>query len=144
MARLTINEAAGSAYTDEIILSPNDVSDTSGTSKVINFGIKKGDVVYGAAIETVTAFAGTGTTNVRVGTDSDVAPDDDTSIMENVVVSAANTAANTGDNLDGTTADFIAAAADGNLEITIAGASALNAATAGKVRVLLGIRRINA
>jgi DNA-binding protein YbaB len=143
MSRLTVNESI-SGYTDEIILTPNDVSDTSGTSKVINLGIKKGDVVYGAAIETVTAFAGTGTTNVRVGTDTNVAPDDDTSIMENVVVSAANTAANTGDNLDGTTADFIAAAADGNVEITIAGASALSSATAGKVRVLLGIRRINA
>ena len=62
--------------------------------------------------------------------------------MEAVAIDALNTAANTGDDLDGTTATRVIANADGNLEVV--GNVDISAATAGKARLLLSIKRINA
>tara|TARA_A100000171_G_C2016539_1_gene89003 strand:+ start:83 stop:514 length:432 start_codon:yes stop_codon:yes gene_type:complete len=142
MSRLTINEAGTSGYTDEIILTAGDFTAAAGNAaQLINLPVKKGDVIDGAAIEVTTAFVGLSSPTLTVGSDSSVAPDDATSLMEAVAIDALSTAANTGDNLDGTTNRAIVAAADGNLEIH--GNVDISAATAGKARLLLSIKRIN-
>ena len=143
MARLTINEAAGSGYTDEIVLTPSDfTTDAGNTTTQVNVPVKAGDVIYGAAVEVVEAFSTD--TDLTVGTDVDVdgsEADPDALITAIAVETVGGVAANTG-------ADIAAGAGpltvddDGNIEI-IAG-SALNGDTSGKIRVLLGIRRINA
>ena len=143
MARLTINEAAGSGYTDEIVLTPSDfTTDAGNTTTKVTVPVKTGDVIYGAAVEVVEAFSTD--TDLTVGTDVDVdgtQADPDALITAIAVETVGGVAANTG-------ADIAAGAGpltvddDGNIEI-IAG-SALNGDTSGKIRVLLGIRRINA
>ena len=143
MSRLTINEAGTSGYTDEFVLSASDFTAAAGhAAQLINIPVKKGDVIDGAAIEVTTAFVGLSSPTLTVGSDASVGPDDATSLMEAVAIDALNTAANTGDDLDGTTATRVIANADGNLEVV--GNVDISAATAGKARLLLSIKRINA
>ncbi len=142
MSRLTVNEAGTSGYTDEIILTPGDFTTAAGnTTTQVNVGVKEGDVIYGAAVEVTEVFSVD--TDLTVGTDAAVdgtAADPD-SLITAQAVETLGVSANTG-------ADIVAGAGplvvdgDGNIEI-IAGA-ALDGATSGKLRVLLGIRRINA
>jgi hypothetical protein len=143
MARLTINEAAGSGYTDEIVLTPSDfTTDAGNTTTQVNVPVKAGDVIYGAAVEVVEAFSTD--TDLTVGTDVDVdgsAADADSLITAIAVETVGGVAANTGADITAG-AGPLTADDDGNINI-IAG-SALNGDTSGKIRVLLGIRRINA
>jgi hypothetical protein len=143
MARLTINEAAGSGYTDEIVLTPSDfTTDAGNTTTQVNVPVKAGDVIYGAAVEVVEAFSTD--TDLTVGTDADVdgsAADADSLITAIAVETVGGVAANTGADITAG-AGPLTADDDGNINI-IAG-SALNGDTSGKIRVLLGIRRINA
>tara|TARA_E500000318_G_C3507111_1_gene190769 strand:- start:18 stop:446 length:429 start_codon:yes stop_codon:yes gene_type:complete len=142
MSRLTVNEAGTSGYTDEIILTPGDFTAAAGNSTTqVNAPVKEGDVIYGVAVEVTEAFSVD--TDLTVGIDADVdgtAADPDALITAQAVESLG-VSVNTG-------ADIVAGAGplvaddDGNIEI-IAGA-ALDGATSGKLRVLLGIRRINA
>lgn len=142
MSRLTVNEAGTSGYTDEIILTPGDfTADKGNTTTQVNIGVKEGDVIYGAAVEVTEAFSVD--TDLTVGTDADVdgtAADPD-SLITAQAVESLGVSANTGADI-APGAGPLVADDDGNIEI-IAGA-ALDGATSGKLRVLLGIRRINA
>ena len=57
MSRLTINESAD-GYTDKIILSPGDFTTAAGnTTTQVDIPVKKGDVIYGAALNITEAGA---------------------------------------------------------------------------------------
>ena len=150
MARNTINESAGSGYTDEIVLSPEDFTTAAGnTTTVVNVGIKKGDVIDGAAINVTEVFS-TGSATIKVGTDSNSGVNDDDGLITATRVDQLNTVANSGSRLVVTGADGgaatdtarLVATGDGNVVITAS--AALNDDTTGRVRILLSIKRINA
>ena len=142
MARLTINEAGTSGYTDEIILTPSDFTTAAGnTTTLVTVPVKQGDVIYGAAVEVVEAFSTD--TDLTVGTDADVdgtAADADSLITAIAVETVGGKAANTGADI---TAGAGPLTADDDGNINIVAGSALNDDTSGKIRVLLGIRRID-
>ena len=148
MARLTINEAAGSGYTDEIVLTPNDFTTNAGnTTTLVNVPVKTGDVIDGVALVITEAFSVS--SNVSVGYDGDVNPAAGTAVNEGFVANAnANTVqtkVNTGSALDdgGDASNVrIVAAADGN--VFVKSANALDVSTSGSMRVLISIKRINA
>jgi hypothetical protein len=147
MARLTINEAAASGYTDEVILTPNDFTTAAGnTTTLVNIPVKQGDVIDGVCLDITEAFSVS--SNVSVGYDGDVNPAAGTAVDEGFVANSnANTAqtkTNTGSALDdgGEASNVrIVAAADGN--VFIKSASALDGSTSGSMRVLLSIKRVN-
>jgi hypothetical protein len=148
MARLTVNEAGMTGYTDEIILTPGDFTTAAGnTTTLVNVGVKAGDVIDGAALVISEAFSVS--SNVSVGYDGDVNPAAGTAVDEGFVANSnANTTqtkVNTGSALDdgGDASNVrIVAAADGN--VFIKSASALDVSTSGKMKVLLSIKRVNA
>lgn len=148
MARLTVNEAGMTGYTDEIILTPGDFTTAAGnTTTQVNVGVKAGDVIDGAALVISEAFSVS--SNVSVGYDGDVNPAAGTAVDEGFVANSnANTVqtkVNTGSALDdgGDASNVrIVAAADGN--VFIKSASALDVSTSGKMKVLLSIKRVNA
>lgn len=147
MARLTINEAGTSGYTDEIILTPSDFTTAAGnTTTVVNVPIKKGDVIDGAAIN-VTEVYSTGSATVKVGTDSGSGVNDDDGLITATRVDQLNTNANSGSRLSiagddsaATDTSRVVATGDGNVVITAS--TALNGDTTGKLRILLSIKRI--
>jgi|TARA_R100000479_G_scaffold138447_1_gene74699 hypothetical protein len=148
MARLTVNEAGMTGYTDEIILTPGDFTTAAGnTTTLVNVGVKAGDVIDGAALVISEAFSVS--SNVSVGYDGDVNPASGSAVDEGFVANSnANTTqtkVNTGSALDdgGDASNVrIVAAADGN--VFIKSASALDVSTSGKMKVLLSIKRVNA
>ena len=148
MARLTVNEAGMTGYTDEIILTPGDFTTAAGnTTTLVNVGVKAGDVIDGAALVISEAFSVS--SNVSVGYDGDVNPASGSAVDEGFVANSnANTTqtkVNTGSALDdGGDANNtrIVAAADGNIQIK--SASALDGSTSGRMKVLLSIKRVNA
>lgn len=148
MARLTVNEAGMTGYTDEIILTPGDFTTAAGnTTTQVNVGVSAGDVIDGAALVISEAFSVS--SNVSVGYDGDVNPAAGTAVDEGFVANSnANTVqtkVNTGSALDdgGDASNVrIVAAADGN--VFIKSASALDVSTSGKMKVLLSIKRVNA
>lgn len=148
MARLTVNEAGMTGYTDEIILTPGDFTTAAGnTTTLVNVGVKAGDVIDGAALVISEAFSVS--SNVSVGYDGDVNPAAGTAVDEGFIANSnANTTqtkVNTGSALDdgGDASNVrIVAAADGN--VFIKSASALDVSTSGKMKVLLSIKRVNA
>ena len=142
MSRLTVNEAGTSGYTDEIILTPGDFTTAKGnTTTQVDFGVKEGDVIYGAAVEVTEAFSVD--TDIKVGTDAavDGTTADDEALITLRVVETVGVSTNTGADLVAGAGPLVVAG-DGNIEIVAA--AALDGATSGKLRVLLGIRRINA
>ena len=150
MSRLTINEAAGSGYTDEIVLSPNDLTtDAGNTTTVVSLPIAKGDVIDGAAIN-VTEVYSTGSATIKVGTDSGSGVNDDDGLITATRVDQLNTVANSGTRLSVTGVDGGSAAnsarvvATGPGNVLITASTALNGDTSGKVRILLSIKRISA
>ena len=148
MARLTVNEAGMTGYTDEIILTPGDFTTAAGnTTTLVNVGVKAGDVIDGAALVISEAFSVS--SNTSVGYDGDVNPAGSGSVDEGFIANSnANTVqtkVNTGSALDdgGDASNVrIVAAADGNVFIKTA--SALDVSTSGKMKVLLSIKRVNA
>jgi hypothetical protein len=147
MSRLTINEAAASGYTDEVILTPSDFTTAAGnTTTQVDIPVKQGDVIDGVCLDITEAFSVS--SNVSVGYDGDVNPAAGTAVDEGFVANSnANTAqtkTNTGSALDdgGEASNVrIVAAADGN--VFIKSASALDGSTSGSMRVLLSIKRVN-
>jgi hypothetical protein len=147
MSRLTINEAAASGYTDEVILTPSDFTTAAGnTTTLVNIPVKQGDVIDGVCLDITEAFSVS--SNVSVGYDGDVNPASGSAVDEGFVANSnANTAqtkTNTGSALDdgGDASNVrIVAAADGN--VFIKSASALDGSTSGSMRVLLSIKRVN-
>ena len=142
MSRLTVNEAGTSGYTDEIVLTPADFTAAAGnTTTKVTFGVNEGDVIYGAAVEVTEAFSVD--TDLTVGTDADVdgSSADADSLITAQAVETLGVSTNTGADIVAGAGPLVVAA-DGNIEIEAG--SALDVATSGKLRVLLGIRRINA
>jgi hypothetical protein len=148
MSRLTINEAAASGYTDEVILTPSDFTTAAGnTTTQVDIPVKQGDVIDGVCLDITEAFSVS--SNVSVGYDGDVNPASGSAVDEGFVANSnANTTqtkVNTGSALDdgGDASNVrIVAAADGN--VFIKSASALDVSTSGKMKVLLSIKRVNA
>ena len=145
MARLTVNEAGTSGYTDELVLTPADFTTAAGnTTTVVNFPLEAGDLIDAVALVIVEAFS----TNVNmtvgpVGSVDGAGADAD-GFITNVATNAASTNVNTGALLDdGGDAqnNVFKADADGNIAITASGA--LDGDTAGKMRVLFSVKRTN-
>jgi len=139
MARLTINEAAGAGYTDEIILTKNDFTGTAAGAEAVNVSVEKGDVVSLASIQVLEAVAGVGTAVIDIGDGSDV-----DGFVDNANIAAAGTVSSGGALTDGTTSNTKVYGAAGNVVITVTtGSDGMANATAGKVKVRLNIHRIN-
>ena len=69
MARLTVNEAGTSGYTDELILTPADFTTAAGnTTTVVNFPVKAGDLIDACALVVTEAFSTS--SNITIGPDS--------------------------------------------------------------------------
>lgn len=145
MARLTVNEAGTSGYTDELILTPSDFTTAAGnTTTVVNFPVKAGDLIDACALIVVEAFSTS--SNITIGPDStsNGGSADADGFIEADNANATGTSVNTGDLLDdGGEAqnNVFKAAADGN--ITITAASALDGDSQGKMRVLFSVKRTN-
>lgn len=145
MARLTVNEAGTSGYTDELVLTPSDFTAAAGNSTtVVNFPVKTGDLIDACALVIVEAFSTN--VNMTVGPDgtADGAGADPNGFITNVATNAASTNVNTGALLDdGGEAqnNIFKTDADGNITITASGA--LDGDTAGKMRVLFSVKRTN-
>ena len=144
MARLTVNEAGTSGYTDEIILTPNDFTTAAGnTTTVVNFPVEAGDTIDNCALVITEAFSVN--VNMTIGPDSNVLSGGDADgFIENVATNATSTTVNSGDLLDdggGANESKVVAAAAGNITITASGA--LDGATSGSMRVLFSVKRIN-
>jgi len=144
MSRLTINEAAD-GYTDKITLTPGDFTTAAGnTTTQVDIPVKKGDVIYGAALNITEAFSVS--SNLKVGYDATVtagAAATEAFIL-NSNVNTVQVKVDTGASLaDGGAANNtkVVAAADGN--ITVISASALDGSTSGKLTLQLAIRRLN-
>ncbi len=149
MSRLTINESAD-GYTDKIILSPGDFTTAAGnTTTQVNIPVKKGDVIYGAALNITEAFSVS--SNLKVGYDATVTAGSAATeaFILNSNVNTAQVKVDTGASLSNVidtsgssaTALKVVAAADGN--ITVISASALDVSTSGKLTLQLAIRRLN-
>ena len=147
MARLTVNEAGMTGYTDEIILTPGDFTTAAGNSTtVVSIPVKEGDVIDGAALKVVDTFS-TASRTFKIGTDSNTGVNDDDGLIVAVRVDQSNIAANTGARLsiagdDSAASDTarVVCTGDGNIDITASGD--MSGDTSGKVRVLLSIKRI--
>lgn len=145
MARLTVNEAGTSGYTDEIILTPGDFAAVSGGT-TITVPVKKGDVIEGAALDITEAFSTSA--NFSVGHDGTIigGSADAEAFIGNKSVStiALTPVADSGNSLDddgNANANKLRVLADGNIDLKAA--SSLAADTSGKLKVLLKIRRVN-
>ena len=145
MARLTVNEAGTSGYTDEIILSPGDFAAVSGGT-TITVPVKKGDVIEGAALNITEAFSTSA--NFSVGHDGTIiggSADAEAFIdNKNVNTIALTPVADSGNSLDddgNAGANKLVVLADGNIDLKAA--SSLADDTSGKLKVLLKIRRVN-
>ncbi len=145
MARLTVNEAGTSGYTDEIILTPGDFAAVSG-GQTITVPVKKGDVIEGAALDITEAFSTSA--NFNVGHDGTIigGSADAEAFIKNKSVSTttATPVADTGNSLDddgNALANKVVVTADGNIDLKAA--SSLADDTSGKLKVLLKIRRVN-
>jgi len=147
MSRLTINEAAASGYTDEVILTPSDFTTAAGnTTTLVNIPVKQGDVIDGVCLDITEAFSVS--SNVSVGYDGDVNPGGSGVVNEGFIANSnANTVqtkTNTGSALDdgGDASNVrIVAAADGN--VYLKSANPLDVSTSGKMKILLSIKRVN-
>ena len=152
MARLTVNEAAGSGYTDEIILTPSDFTTSAGnTTTVVKVPVKSGDLIDAVALVVTEAFSTS--SNITIGPDAnavdgDSAGDGSTADADGFIeadnANATGTSVNTGDLIDdggGAGENRFKVHTDGF--ITITSVSALNDDTSGKMRVLLSIKRTN-
>jgi hypothetical protein len=145
MARLTVNEAGTSGYTDEIILTPGDFAAVSGGT-TITVPVKKGDVIEGAALDITEAFSTSA--NFSVGHDGTIiggaAAAEAFIANKNVNTTTATPVADSGGSLDddgNADANKLKVTADGNIDLKAA--SSLADDTSGKLKVLLKIRRVN-
>jgi|TARA_X000001316_G_C918965_1_gene33073 hypothetical protein len=145
MARLTINEAGTSGYTDEIILTPSQFTTAAGnTTTLVNVPVKEGDVIDGVCLDITEAFSVS--SNITIGAEAAIVPGsaDPDGFIEAVNANAVAVKTNTGDLIDdgGEASNTrVVVVADGN--ITINAASALDVSTSGSMRVLLSIKRVN-
>jgi hypothetical protein len=139
MSRLTINEAAGTGYTDEIILTKNDFTGTAAGAETISIPVEKGDVVSLASIQVLEAVAGVGTAVIDIGDGSDA-----DGFVDNANIAAAGTVSSGGALTNGATSNTKVYGAAGNIVITVTtGTTGMATATAGKVKVRLNVHRIN-
>ena len=145
MARLTVNEAGTSGYTDELVLTPADFTTAAGnTTTVVNFPVKAGDLIDAVALVKTEAFSTS--SNITIGPDGTArnAGASANGFIEATNANATGTLVNTGDLLDdggGANENRFKADADGN--ITITAASALDGDSQGKMRVLFSVKRTN-
>jgi hypothetical protein len=145
MARLTVNEAGTSGYTDELVLTPADFTTAAGnTTTVVKFPVSAGDLIDAVALVKTEAFSTS--SNITIGPDSDArsAGASANGFVEATNANATGTLVNTGDLLDdggGANENRFKADADGN--ITITAASALDGDSQGKMRVLFSVKRTN-
>jgi hypothetical protein len=145
MARLTVNEAGTSGYTDELVLTPADFTTAAGNSTtVVNFPVKAGDLIDAVALVKTEAFSTS--SNITIGPDGTArsAGASANGFIEATNANATGTLVNTGDLLDdggGANENRFKADADGN--ITITAASALDGDSQGKMRVLFSVKRTN-
>ena len=147
MARLTVNEAGTSGYTDELILTPSDFTTAAGnTTTVVNFPVKSGDLIDACALVVTEGFSTSSL--ITIGPDANAVDGGSTAdpdgFIENDNANATGTSVNTGDLLDdggGAGENRFKVHTDGN--ITITAASALNDDTSGSMRVLFSVKRTN-
>tara|TARA_Y100000114_G_scaffold112847_1_gene106711 strand:- start:2306 stop:2746 length:441 start_codon:yes stop_codon:yes gene_type:complete len=146
MARLTVNEAGTSSYTDQIDVKPSDFTVAAGnTTTTISIPVAAGDVCVGAAVKVTTAFAGIGSATLDVGSDSGSGVNDIDGLIDALAINSTGAVANSGDQLDGTTKDRAVFTGSGNIVITgTPGSGAMADATAGELKVLLDIKRLDA
>ena len=146
MARLTVNESGTSGYTDEVIVKPGDFTTAAGnTTTTISIPVADGDVCDGVALKVTTAFAGIGAATLDVGSDSNSGVNDIDGLIDAFAINATGAVANSGDYLDGTTAQRAVFTGTGNIVITgTPGSGAMADATAGELKVLLSIKRVDA
>jgi hypothetical protein len=145
MARLTVNEAGTSGYTDELVLTPADFTTAAGnTTTVVNFPVKAGDLIDAVALVKTEAFSTS--SNITIGPDGTArsAGASANGFIEATNANATGTLVNTGDLLDdggGANENRFKADADGF--ITITSVSALDGDSQGKMRVLFSVKRTN-
>jgi|TARA_R100000081_G_C4815619_1_gene174742 hypothetical protein len=147
MARLTVNEAGASGYTDELILTPNDFTTAAGnTTTVVNFPVKAGDLIDAVALVKTEAFSTS--SNITIGPDANAVDGGSTAdpdgFIEATNANATGTLVNTGDLVDdggGAGENRFKVHTDGN--ITITSVSALDGDSQGKMRVLFSVKRTN-
>ena len=146
MARLTVNESGTSGYTDEVIVKPSDFTTAAGnTTTTISIPVADGDVCDGVALKVTTAFAGIGAATLDVGSDANSGVDDIDGFIDAFAINSTGAVANSGDYLDGTTAQRAVFTGTGNIVITgTPGSGAMADATAGELKVLLSIKRVDA
>ena len=141
MARVTVNEYSN-GYSDEIILTALDFNNTTAAAETITVPVNAGDVVRGAAIQTVTAFSGgsLSAVSITVGDGDDA---DGYLAAYDAFSGGDSTAANSGDLLDGTTSYFKVYSSDDTIDITVTPTGdGMADAEAGEVRILLDIARL--
>jgi hypothetical protein len=145
MARLTVNEAGTSGYTDELVLTPADFTTAAGNSTtVVNFPVKTGDLIDACALIVEEAFSTS--SNITIGPDATArsAGASADGFIEADNANATGTSVNTGDLLDdGGDALNNRFKSDGDGNITITAASALDGDSQGKMRVLFSVKRTN-
>jgi hypothetical protein len=142
MSLLTINEFPKGAFTDEIVLTPQDFTGTTAAAETITYSVPAGSAVVGCGVKVVTPFSGASLSAVALDVGETADPDGYIDAMD-IFTGGDTFAYNSGDLLDGTTSvsDFFAAADTIDILVTPTG-DGLADATAGEVKISFSIVRL--
>ena len=142
MSLLTINEFPKGAFTDEIVLTPQDFTGTTAAAETITYSVPAGSAVVGCGVKVVTPFSGASLSAVALDIGETADPDGYIDAM-NIFTSGDTFAYNSGDLLDGTTSvsDFFATADTIDIKVTPTG-DGLADATKGEVKISFSIVRL--
>jgi hypothetical protein len=143
MSLLTINEFPKGAFTDEIVLTPQDFTGTTAAAETITYSVPAGSAVVGCGVKVVTPFSGASLSAVALDVgDSSVDPDGYIDAMD-IFTGGDTFDYNSGDLLDGTTSvfDFFSGADTIDILVTPTG-DGLADATAGEVKISFSIVRL--
>tara|TARA_Y100000114_G_C11714432_1_gene305203 strand:+ start:89 stop:520 length:432 start_codon:yes stop_codon:yes gene_type:complete len=142
MSLLTINEFPKGAFTDEIVITPQDFTGTTAAAETITYNVPAGSAVVGCGVKVVTPFSGASLSAVALDVGETADPDGYIDNM-NIFTGGDTFAYNSGDLLDGTTSvsDFFATADTIDILVTPTD-DGLADATEGEVKISFSIVRL--
>ena len=143
MSLLTINEFPKGAFTDEIVLTPQDFTGTTAAAETITYNVPAGSAVVGCGVKVVTPFSGASLSAVALDIgDSSVDPNGYIDALD-IFTGGDTFAYNSGDLLDGTTSVFDFFSGDDTIDILVTPTGdGLADATEGEVKISFSIVRL--
>ena len=143
MPRLSVNEFPQGAFSDEIVLKPNDFTGTTAAAETIEYAIPAGTAIVGCGVNVVTPFSGASLSAVSLDVGDATVDADGYIDAMNIFTGGDTFAYNSGDLLDGTTSNFLLKTAADTIDILVTPTGdGLADATAGEVKISFALVRL--